>query len=902
MQLKLKHNEHATHTLGGAFIRGQAPAVWLREIDSWKIPPGELVCFIIAQNNQPTEAAGLFVVFQPGKLPNLLQVQHPYAVIAAKLFIPLEAEITPQVSESELRSLLIWDYQVFHPAFGFIGFEKSDQIQLIDLLQLAAPLPEGWHHAHPGQSPWMHLQQINVQPVEPDAIFESVKEAINSKSLEDIPGVKNKEGSALSKLLNPLGQASLKGGLFVTNGLIAALTAGRTTSFSGSDEPGLLNRLSDWMADKLQFLEKLRDNELKRLSDMFETNTDEALQYAIPLNSKYFNRGTGSPSGRLTKRSLNFNLNKLGGGEAVDGWNVDNYYDDLRNKYLKAADKAIANKDYKKAAYIYAHLLADYQQAANVLKQGKHYREAAVLYKEHLNNVPEAAACLEEGGLLLEAIDLYTSIDRHEKAGDLYTLLDQQEPARQCYEQCVEQAAANKDFLEVSRIVADKLGDHPRAKKVLIKGWHDAKQPEACLEKYFNIVAGEKGRPLHQEVQHFFENKGLSYKKMSFLNVLNKVNRQHPSTELENACRHIAYELVTEQVEKGHANSLHMLKNFVPADRLLPTDCHRFIHTGNVPVQLKPDINFQLVADISWKLALTWRSELLVLGVKAKGIYVARISWEGHIEYYSWIVKSQITEPFCWMANDQLNNRIILCAPNTLMMDKTLPENNYFRNELIIECPVWLPQDLNALALMHDGITTLHTEKGTSFINHYLNDGKLMKSHRLYFDNNRGKEGKTVCLPSTGPVEMAYRNEYFYLFYGGVMGRISKEGTVSILEPQNENLVFLKAVEFQQTHLQFAMLTNYGCFMVYPEHSAWNVQPGFFAAGIIITDLKFITENRLAIISQQKVFIYEIRKDHTPYQVHEIETKGNIVTVFQAASRNQLGILEEGGKISMHNV
>jgi tetratricopeptide (TPR) repeat protein len=901
MQLKLKHSEHATHAMGGAFIRGNAPAIWLREIHNWNIAPAELVCFIISQNNQPGEAAGLFVIFS-NHLPNLLQVQHPYAVIAGKLFIPLDAELSPQVSEPELRSLLIWDYQVFHPAFGFIGFERSDRIQLIDLLQLAEPSSESWHYAHPGQSPWMHLQQISVQPVNAEAIFESVKEAINSKSIEDIPGVESKKSSALSKLLNPLGQASLKGGLFITKGLISALTAGRSNFINESDQPGLLNRLTEWMADKLQDLEKQRDTELKRLSDMFETNTDEALQYAIPLSSKYFSRGSGPSSGKLTKRPSIFNLNKLGGGEAIDGWNVDNYYNELRNKYLKAAERAIANKDYKKAAYVYAHLLGDYQQAANALKQGKHYREAAVLYKEHLDNVPEAAACLEEGGLLLEAIDLYTSIDRHEKSGDLYMVLDQEEQAQQSYELSIQLAAGTKDYLEVSRIIAGKLGDTERAKKTLIKGWHDVKQPEACLEKYFNMVAGEKERPLHQEVKYFFENRGLSYKKMSFLNVLDKINQQHPSAELENTCRNIAYELVTGEVEKGNANSLHMLKNFVPADRLLPADCYRFIHTGNVPAPSKPVTDYQLVADITWKQVLIWRNELLVLGVKSDALYVARINWDGHVEYYPWIVKSQLLGSFLWVANDRLSNRIILHAPNALLMDKTLPENNYFRNELIIECLVWLPKELNALALKEDGITTLHTEKENSFINHYSFDGQLKKSYRLEFGNDHGEKGNAVCLPGPPPVKMTWDNGYFYSFYGGVMLRISEKGVVFVLASQIEGIVFLKAVEFQQTYLQFVMLTNKGCFMIYPEPNAWNVQTVFFAEDILITGLKFINENRLAVISNQKLYIYETRKDHTPYLVHEIETKGNIVTVFPAATRNQVGILEEGGKISVHDV
>ncbi len=126
-------------------------------------------------------------------------------------------------------------------------------------------------------------------------------------------------------------------------------------------------------------------------------------------------------------------------------------------------------KIFKKAAYIYAHLLSDFSAAAATLRQGKYYREAAVLYKEHLNNLPMAATCYEEGGLIMEAIDIYTGLGKHEKAGDLYKELGRQESALSCYEKCVEAAAAHKDYLEEARIIIDKIEDKPRAKQVLLK-------------------------------------------------------------------------------------------------------------------------------------------------------------------------------------------------------------------------------------------------------------------------------------------------------------------------------------------------------------------------------------------------------------------------------------------------
>src|SRR5690242_8149573 len=123
MELALKYNEHATHSLNAAFIRGNNPAIWLQEMNTWQIPvTPQLVCYIILQNSNPFDAAGLFVIFNKKQTPGILQVKQPYTVKGGKLYIPLNAELTPAISEKELQSLLMWDCQVFHPTLGFIGF------------------------------------------------------------------------------------------------------------------------------------------------------------------------------------------------------------------------------------------------------------------------------------------------------------------------------------------------------------------------------------------------------------------------------------------------------------------------------------------------------------------------------------------------------------------------------------------------------------------------------------------------------------------------------------------------------------------------------------------------------------------------------------------------------------
>lgn len=900
MELILKYNEHATQALGGAFIRGNTPDIWLREMNAWQIPLEQLVCFIISQNNNPVDAAGLFVIFKKGQLPALLQVRHPYTVVGDKLFIPVDGELSPAVSEQELQSLLIWDYQVFHPAIGFIGFERSDRIALADLLQYTSPNAIDWGCAHAGQSPWIPLHQIRIQQLEADEVFQSIKESISNRPLEEIPKANKKDHPRW--LNNPVSEALLKGAYFLVSKLSSILPDGSKADLSregGNGKPGLFSKIINWMAEKIEDLEKQRDSELKRLSDMFEKDTDEALQYAIPLSSPYLNRGEAAPSARLSRRPLQFNLGRLGGGYAVDGWNLDNYYNDLRSKYVKAAQKAIEQKDFKKAAYVYAHLLGDYSAAATTLRQGKHFREAAVLYKEHLNNLQMAATCLEEGGLYVEAIELYTSLDQHEKAGDLYMKLDQKGPALKCYENCVEQAAVNKDYLEESRIIANKIGDRPRAKKVLLNGWQDVKQPEACLMKYFDLVADDKNEHLHSAIKAFYSTNDLNKKEIPFLSVIDKVNQKYQTPELENTCKDIAYEVVSEQVTAGNAASLHNLKNFVSGDQLLTPDTYRFMHTfKHVPRQKSTGNHFQLMKDVVWKKAVTWQNQLLVWGVKSTGLVLARANWDGHVEYYTWNVAIQTDTPLLVAVDSDYTNNILLYAGGVPITDKCLPQNKYFQDELIVHCPDFIPVYAIGILRREGEIITLHPEHGDTFMNRYNLDGELIDSSRCTV--NAG--AYDYSFPHIPVNEMIWCNGYFYLACHEMVLRISEAGDIDIMG-HAQALVQKMAVNKGQ-HGLTTLAYTYGdriLFMNFDQKI--NQSTNYDVKEIIAVDMKALPDNRFVVADNQKVMVYDLSDYENPPEIYwQVETENEVAEVFQGPNRNQIGILEATGQITLHNI
>jgi tetratricopeptide (TPR) repeat protein len=909
MELSLKYNEHATNTLSGAFIRGNSPDGWLQEMNAWRIPLEQLLCFIISQNNNPVEAAGLFVIFRKEQLPGILQVRHPYTVLGGKLFIPIDGELSPAVSEAGLQSLLIWDYQVFHPTIGFIGFEKSDRIELADLLQYTEAETINWGYAHAGQLPWIPLHQINVQQLAAEEVFDAIKESINSKPLTEIP--KSNKKDVPSWLNNPVAEGLLKGTYKLLSGLSSLVPSGLFGSDSnfnsrnyGDDDksgPGLFSRIMNWMSEKIEDLEKQRDSELKRLSDLFEKNSDEALQYAIPLNSPYLNRGTAaSPSARLAWRPTQFNLNRLGGGRAVDGWNMGNYYSELRTKYLKAAQDAIEKKDFKKAAYVYAHLLGDYSMAASTLRQGKHFREAAVLYKDHLKNLPLAAACLEEGGLYTEAIELYTGLNQHEKAGDLYMMLSQEEPALQCYEKCVDLAVLNKDYLEESRIITDKIGDRQRARKVLLNGWQDVKQSEACLMKYFDLVADEKNEPLHTWLRSVYSGNVPADKEMSFLNVIDKVNQKYRTPALENTCKEIAYEVVSEQVNAGNAASLHSLRNFVPGDQLLTPDCYRFIHTfKDVPAQKATASQLQLVKDVVWKQVVTWQNQVLVWGIRSSGLVLARLTWDGHVEYFSWHVSPDPNTFLITLVDQEHAGPVILYANNGSLDEKMLPMNKYFRDAVRVFQPDFIPPNVVAIGMHKKGIFTLHAEQGEVFLNQYSLNGKLIESCRCIYKES------PFNFAFNGVREITYCDGYLYMASESFVLKISETGEVDVLY-HTDGVIVKIAVSKRHDGLVNIAFAYGDCITLYTRDANDNVADPFVVNEIIPVDLSFMSGDRFVVGDKQKVQVYDFTdyfKEYAMPDIYwEVETDNDVVAVFQGSNRDQLGILEANGQITWHTI
>lgn len=887
MLLKLKYNEHAAHQSAGAFIRGTTPREWLSAISEWNIDLQQLKCFIISQHNNPQQAAGLFIIFT-SKAPALSAAALGYRLLGGKLFIPVDADLSPQVSGDELQKLLIWDYQVMHPVLGFTGFDKSDEVQLADMIVYPQPQSGNWNYARAGLQAPPRLLQVNIHQPGAEEVFNDVKDEVGGK---DLMSINTNKDTPVSGMLDSLARGGLIGGLFIAGGIIKLFG-------QPSDKPGALNKLVAKMQHRLRDLEAKRKKELQRLMKMFDEDTDEALRYAIPLDSPYIGRGQETtPGWQLTRNPLDFNLGRLGGSSGpVSYWSADEYYFTLRQKYQDAGQKALSAKKYKKAAYVYAHLLNDFQAAAGALEQGGYYREAAVLYKDHLKNNAAAAECLERGGLLIEAIKLYDQLEQHEKAGDLYTRLGRDEQAQRHYRFCVGKALVARDYIEAARLVKDKSKAPAEAKSILLKGWNENKQSEACLTKYFTIIAEEDDKALPQAVRSMYVQQQPG-KRPSFLNVLLSLKKNNRQPDFEYAARDIAYEVVSEQVSKGAINSLGMLKYFVRGDELISDDCHRYGMTNKNKSRLaQSTAGFKLYKDAKWFQVIPWRQQFLVLGLQNSGLCMARANWNGKRDYHLWNAPifngSQITIA----ADIDQSTSMILHTPGALLNSKTLEAENDFPELVHVISPSWLPKGLIGICVGRTGSSIVHTQKNTTYIHHYNKENVLKASHELTF------EGSPLTIPMDEVArsqQMLFRDGFYYFFVGPRLLRITPEGAAEMYVLDAP--IRMLAATDHHTRLKIAVATDKGCVLLFPGAVDIKLGNDYFANEMKVRDMRFISGSRLVAAGNNMVEIYAINSS-TPEFICAIETQHEVVGVLAGAKRNEVIIVEEDGRVTTQEI
>ncbi|MDB5145002.1 MAG: cyclic nucleotide-binding protein [Mucilaginibacter sp.] len=942
MELQLVYSEKKSGAVLGAFIPGAKPADWFRELDSWQVPIASLRCFVLPLSLAENSAGGLFVVFDGKALPQLGVVRYPYTRLADQLFIPLNACLQPALAIAELKTLLLWELQVFHPVIGLVGFEAKDEVILGSLLRLSKPLVSDWSLAHPGNMPAPPLQMIGLEAEEaPEDVLDTIKAEVNTKPLSEIPASDpgetelDRQGKKALNLLTKAGLYLLlfftiigpiilaiialgllallvKQGSFPTGGLVPLLiilgrvifkipglfSLGGRSSVDTSNKQGLFQRTKQWLNQRLDELEKKRDSELKRLVDLFDKDTDEALQYAIPLSSPYLDRGTAPASALLSRRSLDFNLRKLGGGGRVDGWDLGDYNRMLRDRYEKAANDAIAAGNFKRAAYVYAHLLGNFFSAANVLQQGKCYREAAAIHKDHLNNERMAAECLEKGGLLAEAIPLYIHLNLLEKAGDLYRLLGQEDKAVLHYRQRQLELKAAGDHLQAAALTREKLNEEEEGLNLLLEGWRDSKNAERCLEVYLGHFAETEPGALVPAVKKVYTQQVPRLKRTSFLNVLVVMAAKMPEGHFRAASLDMAYEIVHQQASAGDTSGLQLLGRFLPQDRLVGGDTNRFVQNRlSLPPLLSGASYLELDKYTTWLSLAVYHDQLLAIGLKKDELHFLRMNWEGKTnDRYLFKVPAG-AQPYYLVTDSGLSEQALVMGESlNTYLEQKLESYSYFDRELLLRSVNYLPGGNLACCLnAASGVTVLHFHMHGLVLSHFNLKGDLLKTHDCKIEDERFHPGQARFEPG----RMVWRKDHFYYYLDNLLLRLSFTGEAEVLALE-EPIVKI-SVSGPHTALKIAVLTSDGAFMVTPLLKEMQVSSERFAHDLQGTDIQLLTDNRLVITDAQSAAVFDTRTD-TPGRQSTIHTEQAIKAVLPVPKRHHCAFLEADNRLSVYDL
>lgn len=887
MQLELRYTSLSQQPAAAVCIAGSDPIAWLQEIGRWGVNVDDLEMYILPHSLKNPSPAGLFVIF-PGQLPSAIAVLDPYRCVAGKLYIPAAASVFPVLDEDELKKILPWERQVFHPVVGFTGFEPKDRLSLDDLLQEPLIDEADWSFANPGLSPKPLLTKIEIRQPDQHELLQNLLEEIGKKPLSDIKVNDKSSNSPIEKFLNFFRELFHKLIFFLAKMLIKIWPKKEVNTEPGS--PGKmhwLQRLLNWSGASLDEINRKRESELQRLLKLFKENEDEALRYAIPLDSPYMNRGGAPPSSILNRRKTELTWNQLGGGGPADIWDTGDHYHTLRSSYLKAAQDNIEKKDFRQAAYIYAHLLGDFSSAAKVLEQGGHYREAATFYKEHLKNIPAAAECLEKGGLYHEAIDLYKQLNSTEKVGDLYSLLSDTDAADSYYEKTVEGKLAATDHLEAGRILAEKIKDADRAEQTYLTGWHHDRQPQQCLQQYFASRKKEEAYPL-EAVQFIYEQHTPSRKKELFLQVLQKINQEDSNAANKEAYRDIAYEIISGKAAEGTTRLLHDLRKFIPDDSLLASDCSRY--TARKPMSRTAGGTFHLDPAIRWIRATTYRNQFLAVGIKDSVAHLVRGNWYGNLEYYSWTnpVKSSRTWRFITQA--QLGKHILLLSGNELPVTrKNLLRNKYFDDALTVYCPVSLHKSSSPFTYNEHGeiVKLSRSENGLAL--HFHNpEGDLKRTTNCIVNESM------VNIPLIGD-HLLYGNGCYYTGSGSRILLVSETGEANLTD-MGSGIRFLEGNELF-TPFRLFVSTNKGCYLCKPSNRSLG-EPVFFAVDPIPSGVTFLSAVFFVLVEKRKARLFEIIENN-PVELATFETTCSIVAALPNYTRNSFHLLEENGMLTV---
>ena len=536
MNLSLKPWSKNTYPLQGILIKGTDLKHWLYQLQILEINIDKVPVFAIPDTN-PNSIWGCFVVLKQVisndyKLQNVQFCQ----CINEKLFIPEFSTLYPKINPSEIAILFAKCQHIIHPEFGL--FELENPIVWQDVLEI--PLPQNCVITEPHITAFrpQTIHKIEIKALPPEELLKNMeenkfpnKETFKEKPLNWKEKIKFQLLKSVFKTSETAAKETENANWFTT---IASML-GKLLPSSG--------KLFEKFENDFEDLEKRNRSEMEKLMQLFKSNPEEALKFAIPIDNEGTNRGGDKGIFNMSQRWQSLNL--FGpNGVSGDG-NVliqDDSMAKLQQQYYQAASNFIQEKKYEKAAFVYMKLLKNNQMAATTLEDGKLYPEAAALYLKYLKNKERAASCYEKGRMTSDAISIYKELKMYEKVGDLYQSINKRKEAIEHYNYVVENYKTTNQYVKASLLLRNKMEDKSSAQDILLAGWREQKDSFNCINNYFVNI--EDIQIVSKEIDRIYKNDTNVKNKEEFLKALKYENKK--DALLASQTQKLAYEIVSE--------------------------------------------------------------------------------------------------------------------------------------------------------------------------------------------------------------------------------------------------------------------------------------------------------------------------------------------------------------------
>jgi tetratricopeptide (TPR) repeat protein len=871
----MRYGEKPLRPAAAWLIPGAEPRTWLDEMLTWGVPLGDAVLYRIPRSAHDLSPQGVLVVLPAGLSPRVTHRSQAYAAVGvpplggmpallvrplgeipselppeggtstAVVYLPVVARIDPAASDAEVATLAgeAGDC-ILHPTLGRIRLDADDRQRVVDLLAPPPQRPARWDLAEPGQ--YVNTRLTAIVPAEVPSLEQMLdqgREDIGSQSptLDELPpepdepppGFFNELARSLQRKLAQMMKRLAEAG----NGGHPPEAGGRQRPAAGRGpaKPGVFSKMANWAREKMtqidDSLRKSRHRELHRLMNLLQNDPDRGLRFALPCGEGQ-HRGIARPSATLPGHDVNFDLRRLGGGGRGDPWELPyDLYAQLRAKYMELAGREMRLGRYRRAAYIYAHLLGDVTNAASALVAGKHWREAAVLYRDRLKQPEMAAKCLEQGGLWAEAIEFYVQLEDFEKAGDLYAQLEQPEEAERAWRRAVEKHLTGGDRIAAANLLETKLKTPDEALAVLTTGWPTSSQAGRCLAAEFAMLGRlgrheaaqrrvaeirqqtlrEAVRALAIDVRSIIVGSGITpieTVRARAIDVLVENAAGYPHEEVRklaaDATRTIAARHLREACGPELDHLLEALRRLVPGDRLLERDTARYLRVRtqlprpaarpatrpatrtvvpqpHIVLELTHLSDFTLPGGVKWQCAVSCGNHFYAAGFQDRQLWLTQCNWTGHFQ--SRIVGG--SEPD--------NNVLLACGPHNRHEVLIAIINGPLIKDVTFASSDTVPYDVHVGSPGFFVTNPVAFQSGANGVEHTLgigNDGVELVTHDPHQAPTRSQlltyeslvPGEGFYGPPVLPVPMCVRDACVYLGLRNRLVRVTADKTLQMFD------------------------------------------------------------------------------------------------------------------------